>query len=175
MKFFQITSYLVISLLYNMPEKQNNISELALELGLAMSEMKSRLRQKIQTTINEYDPDLSFELIEVLGLLSRNNGINQQEIGNKVSKDKSSITYLINSLVKRDLVERIADKNDRRNKQVFLTPKGQQIIETVYPWALDLYKKAAGDIDTEEIYKALLLVKKMTANLEESGPKHNTI
>jgi DNA-binding MarR family transcriptional regulator len=154
-----------------MPVQQNNISELALELGLAMSEMKSRLRQKIQTTINEYDPDLSFELIEILGLLSRNNGINQQEIGNKVSKDKSSITYLINSLVKRDLVERIAYKNDRRNKQIFLTVKGKQIVETVYPWALDLYKKAAGDIDEEEISKALLLVKKMTANLEESGSK----
>ncbi|MFS4473206.1 MarR family winged helix-turn-helix transcriptional regulator [Chryseobacterium sp. T20] len=158
-----------------MPVKQNNISELALELGLAMSEMKSRLRQKIQTTINEYDPDLSFELIEILGLLSRNSGINQQEIGNKVSKDKSSITYLINSLVKRDLVERIADKNDRRNKQIFLTPKGRQIVETVYPWALDLYKKAADDIHEEEIIKALLLVKKMTSNLDESGPKHNTI
>ncbi|MCP1300485.1 MarR family transcriptional regulator [Chryseobacterium sp. S0630] len=158
-----------------MPVKQNNISELALELGLAMSEMKSRLRQKIQTIINEYDPDLSFELIEILGLLSRNSGINQQEIGNKVSKDKSSITYLINSLVKRDLVERIADKNDRRNKQIFLTPKGRQIVETVYPWALDLYKKAADGIHEEEIIKALLLVKKMTANLEESGPKHNTI
>ncbi|WP_114822431.1 MarR family winged helix-turn-helix transcriptional regulator [Chryseobacterium sp. KLBC 52] len=155
-----------------MPVKQNNISELALELGLAMSEMKSRLRQKIQTIVNEYDPDLSFELIEILGLLSRNSGINQQEIGNKVSKDKSSITYLINSLVKRDLVERIADKNDRRNKQIFLTPKGKQIVETVYPWALDLYKKAADDIHEEEIIKALLLVKKMTANLEESGPKH---
>lgn len=149
-----------------MPAKQNNISELALELGLAMSEMKSRLRQKIQNSINEYDPDLSFELIEILGLLSRNDGINQQEIGNKVSKDKSSITYLINSLVKRDLVERIAYQNDRRNKQIFLTPKGKQIVETIYPWALDLYKKAAGDIDEEEISKALLLVKKMTANLE---------
>ncbi|RLJ32928.1 DNA-binding MarR family transcriptional regulator [Chryseobacterium sp. 7] len=155
--------------------KQNNISEMALELGLAMSEMKSRLRQKIQNSINEYDPDLSFELIEILGLLSRNNGINQQEIGNKVSKDKSSITYLINSLVKRDLVERIAYQNDRRNKQIFLTPKGKQIVETVYPWALDLYKKAAGDIDAEEISKALLLVKKMTANLEEPGPKNDTL
>ncbi len=158
-----------------MPAKQNNISELALELGLAMSEMKSRLRQKIQNSINEYDPDLSFVLIEILGLLSRNDGINQQEIGNKVSKDKSSITYLINGLVKRDLVERVAAKNDRRNKQIFLTPKGKQIVETVYPWALDLYKKAAGDINAEEISKALLLVKKMTANLEEPGSKNDTI
>lgn len=158
-----------------MPEKQNNISELALELGLAMSEMKSRLRQKIQTIVNEYDPDLSFELIEILGLLSHNNGINQQEIGNKVSKDKSSITYLINSLVKRDLVERIADKNDRRNKQIFLTPKGREIVQTVYPWALDLYEKAVDNIEEKEIIKALLLVKKMTANLEESGSKYDTL
>jgi hypothetical protein len=66
-----------------MSAEQHTISVLALELGLAMSEMKSRLRQKIQTTINDYDPDLSFELIEILGLLSRHDGINQQEIGNE--------------------------------------------------------------------------------------------
>lgn len=149
-----------------MPVKQNNISEIALELGLAMGEMKSRLRQKIQAKINEYDPDLSFELIEILGLLSRNNGINQQEISSKVSKDKSSITYLINSLVKRELVERVENTTDRRNKQIFLTVKGNEIVETVYPWALELYKKAADDLDEDDINRALFLVKKMTANLE---------
>ncbi|AZA89207.1 Multidrug resistance operon repressor [Chryseobacterium nakagawai] len=149
-----------------MSENQNNLSEIALELGWAMTEMKSRLRQKIQACVNEYDPDLSVELVEILGLLSRNNGINQQEIANKVSKDKSSITYLINALVKRELVERIAYKNDRRNKQIFLTSKGKNLVEKVYPWALELYKKAAGDLHEDEINKALFLVKKMTANLE---------
>lgn len=149
-----------------MSEKQNNLSEIALELGWAMTEMKSRLRQKIQACVNEYDPDLSVELVEILGLLSRNDGINQQEIANKVSKDKSSITYLINALVKRELVERVAYKNDRRNKQIFLTSKGKRLVEKVYPWALELYKKAAGDLHEDEINKALLLVKKMTANLE---------
>lgn len=143
-----------------MSENQNNKSELALELGWAMTEMKSRLRQKIQACVNEYDPDLSVELVEILGLLSRNDGINQQEIANKVSKDKSSITYLINALVKWELVERVAYKNDRRNKQIFLTSKGKKLIEKVYPWALELYKKAAGDLHEDEINKALLLVKK---------------
>ncbi|WP_415327653.1 MarR family winged helix-turn-helix transcriptional regulator [Chryseobacterium sp. MMS23-Vi53] len=149
-----------------MPSKQNTISELALELGLAMGEMKNRLRQKIQAKINEYEPDLSFELIEILGLLSRTDGINQQEIGNKVSKDKSSITYLINCLVKRELVKRIENENDRRNKQIFLTDKGKKIVETVYPWALELYGKAADDISETEIKNALLLVRKMTSNLD---------
>ena len=149
-----------------MPATQDKISELALELGLAMGEMKSRLRQKIQAKINEHDPDLSFELIEILGLLSRNDGINQQEIGNKVSKDKSSITYLINALVKRGLVKRTENENDRRNKHIFLTSKGKETVSTIYPWALEFYGKAADNIDEAAISNALLLVKKMISNLE---------
>ncbi|ANH83949.1 MarR family transcriptional regulator [Niabella ginsenosidivorans] len=141
------------------------ISELALELGWAMNEMKSRLRQKIQAKINEHDPDLSFELLEIIGLLWRNDGINQQEIGSIVSKDKSSITYLINNLVKRGLVERVANKEDRRNKQIFLTQKGKQKRKIIFPWALELYEQAAGDLSEEEIRNALFLVKKMITNL----------
>lgn len=150
-----------------MSSHNQNISQLALELGLAMSEMKSKLRQKIQTKINEYDSTLSFELIEILGLLWRNEGINQQEISNQISKDKSSITYLINNLTKRGLVERIEYKNDRRNKQVFLTKKGKELMETFYPWALELYEKAAGDLHEDELNNALLLIKQMTTNLNK--------
>ena len=142
-----------------------NIAELALELGRAMNEMKSRLRQQIRLKISEYDPELSFELLEIIGLLWRRDGSNQQEIAEIVSKDKSSVTYLINSLVKRGLVKRVENKNDRRNKQVFLTPKGRQKRKIIFPWVLDLYQQAAGDTGSDEIRKAIALVKKMTANL----------
>ena len=148
-----------------MAVKSENIPELALELGRAMNEMKSHLRQQIQAKISEYDPDLSFELLEIIGLLWRQDGINQQEIADIVSKDKSSVTYLINSLVKRGLVKRVENKNDRRNKQIFLTPMGKQKRKTIFPWVLDLYQQAAGDIGEEEIKNAIFLIKKMTANL----------
>ena len=148
-----------------MATEQENIAELALELGRAMNEMKSRLRQQIRLKISEYDPDLSFELLEIIGLLWRRDGINQQEIAEIVSKDKSSVTYLINSLVKRGLVKRVENKNDRRNKQVFLTPKGRQKRKIIFPWVLDLYQQAAGDTGRDEIGDAIALVKKMTANL----------
>ncbi|PJJ62861.1 MarR family winged helix-turn-helix transcriptional regulator [Chryseobacterium geocarposphaerae] len=149
------------------PSQNQNISQLALELGLAMNEMKSRLRQKIQTRINEYDSSLSFELIEILGILWRNEGINQQEISTQISKDKSSITYLINNLTKRGLVERVENKNDRRNRQVFLTQSGKKLMEKLYPWALELYQKAAEGIYENELKNALLLIKQMTANLNQ--------
>jgi DNA-binding MarR family transcriptional regulator len=148
-----------------MAVKPENIAELALELGRAMNEMKSRLRQQIRLKISEYDPALSFELLEIIGLLWRRNGINQQEIAEIVSKDKSSVTYLINSLVKRGLVKRVENKNDRRNKQVFLTPEGRQKRKIIFPWVLDLYQQAAGNTGSDEIRNAIALVKQMTANL----------
>lgn len=143
-----------------------NIAELSLELGRAMTEMKSRLHRQIRSKISEYDPDLSFELLEIIGLLWRRDGINQQEIAEIVSKDKSSVTYLINCLVKQGLVKRVENKNDRRNKQVFLTPQGRQKRKTIFPWVLDLYQQAAMDIGTDEIRNAISLVKRMTANLD---------
>ncbi len=143
-----------------------NIAELSLELGRAMTEMKSRLRRQIRSKISEYDPDLSFELLEIIGLLWRKDGINHQEIAEIISKDKSSVTYLINCLVKQGLVKRVENKNDRRNRQVFLTPKGRQKRKTIFPWVLDLYQQAATGIGNDEIRNAISLVKKMTANLD---------
>ncbi len=148
-----------------MVAQPDSITELAMELGWTMSEMKGRLRQKIQAKINEYDPDLSFELLEIIGLLWRKDGMNQQDIGNIVSKDKSSITYLINCLVKRGLVERVADKNDRRNKLIFLTQKGKQTREKIFPWALELYHQAVGNLGEKEVREALSLLKQMITNL----------
>ena len=148
-----------------MAMEPENIAELALELGRAMNEMKSRLRQQIRLKISEYDPDLSFELLEIIGLLWRRDGSNQQEIAEIVSKDKSSVTYLINSLVKQGLVKRVENKNDRRNRQVFLTPKGRQKRKIIFPWVLDLYRQAAGDTGSDEIRSAIALVKQMTANI----------
>lgn len=147
-----------------MSEKED-IAQRALELTRAMNEMRSRLRQQIQANISEYDPGFSFELLEITGLLWRRDGINQQEIADTVNKDKSSVTYLINRLVKQGLVERIGDKQDRRNKLIFLTPKGKRKREQIFPWVLELYRRAAGDIEEEQIKNAVSLLKKITANL----------
>jgi len=151
-----------------MVKERDTIDELAMSLGFAITEMKARLRQKIQDKINEHDSGFSYEMLEILGLIWRgNNGMNQQEIANRVSKDKSSVTYLIHHLVNRGLVVRVEDDNDRRNKKIYLTEKGNDLMKKVFPWVLELYKKAAGDAKTVEIRQAFDLIKKMTSNLEQ--------
>lgn len=150
-----------------MYKPKENKAELALEFARAQNEMRSTIRQVIQAKINALDTDLSFELLEIIGLLWRTDGINQQEIGDKVSKDKSSVTYLINSLVKRDLVKRVEHIEDRRHKLIYLTAKGKRIRKVIYPLVLECYAEACGNTDLELIRQNTRLVRQMTTNLQQ--------
>jgi len=144
-----------------------NIAELALELGRQMAEMKNYLRQYIQVKIKENDLNITFELLEIMSLLWTKDGINQQELAAVAVRDKSSITYLIDNLVKRNLVTRIEDQNDRRNKIIYLTKEGKQLHKQVYPWVIEMYAKATGNVEATEIGEAMGLIKKMNQNLKE--------
>lgn len=144
-----------------------SISELALEFGRSMSEMRNSLRQHIQVKIKEHNLDITFELLEIIALLWRKDGINQQELADAAIKDKSSMTYLIDNLAKRDLVTRTEDENDRRNKLIFLTAEGRLLEKKLHPWVIEMYDKATVNVTVPEIEKAILLTRKMNESLKK--------
>ncbi len=143
-----------------------NKVDLARELGREAAELRNELRQFLQKKIKESNWDISFELLEILGLLYKRDGMIQQEIADILIKDKSSVTYLITNLVKRDLVERTEDQSDRRNKQIFLKAKGRELIQQLGPWVEELYTKATQGIPVENIALALAIARKMNENLK---------
>ncbi|SFO65880.1 transcriptional regulator, MarR family [Chitinophaga sp. YR627] len=141
--------------------------ELARDLSRALMEMRNYMRQHLQVRIKENNIDVSVELLEILGVLYRKDGINQQEIADILIKDKSSITYLIDSLTKRDLVERKEDENDRRNKLIYLTENGKHMKQTLHPWVDEIYEQATNGIKVADLEKAVALVQKMNENLKK--------
>ena len=143
-----------------------NIAELARELGRSITELRTSLRQHIQVKIRENDIDISFELLEVLAYLFRKDGVNQQEIADIMFKDKSSMTYLLDNLVKRNMVKRTEDENDRRNKLIYLTEKGKSLQDVFDPWITETYEKAAKGIKSADIEKAMSLIQNMNNNLK---------
>jgi len=143
------------------------ITELALAFGRSMSEMRNAIRQHIQVKLKEHNIDITFELLEVMALLWRKDGINQQELADIAIKDKSSMTYLIDNLVKRNLVKRVEDEIDRRSKRIFLTQDGKLLQKKIHPWIIKTYENATAEVDASEIEKALNLVKKMNKHLKK--------
>ena len=143
-------------------------TEIALELGRAMTDLKNHLRRNIQLRIREQGIDLTFEMLEILSCLWKKDGVNQQELADLTLRDKSGITYLIDNLVRRDIVTRVEDEKDRRNRLVFLTEKGLVLKEQLKSWGADLYDSAIPDIDTQQLQDSLDLVNKMIANVKAS-------
>ncbi len=73
--------------------------------------------------------DVTCEQWSVLVNLGKKNGQSQQELAGLICKDKTSVTRLIDNMEKHSLVVRIPDKNDRRQKLIYLTKKGQDLQE----------------------------------------------
>jgi DNA-binding MarR family transcriptional regulator len=81
--------------------------ETAFDVGKAMAELRIHVRQFIQLKIKEQGINITFEMLEVMSCLWKNDGINRQEIAGLTLRDKSGMTYLLDNLVKRKLVHRV--------------------------------------------------------------------
>lgn len=88
---------------------------------------RKAIRAYFQREIKKVDPDISYEMFQVLSVLWRKNELNQQEIANTVQKGKASLTPLIDNLSRLKLVTRTEDAGDRRNKIISLTNEGTKI------------------------------------------------
>ena len=140
--------------------------ELALEFGRSMTEFRNYLRQYIQIKIKEHGINITFEMLEVMSCLWKKDGINQQELADLTLRDKSSMTYLLDNLVKRKMVMRVEDANDRRNKLVYLTKEGKNLKEQLNPWVAEVYAMATAEVGVKDLQNGVALLNTMIGNLK---------
>jgi len=142
--------------------------DLALDLGRSIAELRIYLRQFIQVKIREHNIDITFEMLEVMSCLWKKDGVNQQEIADITFRDKSSMTYLLDNLLKRKLIKKAEDEVDRRNKMIYLTPHGIELKEQLQPWVAEVYELAAANLDVANLHAGLYVVNKMISNLKKT-------
>lgn len=70
---------------------------------------------------------LTREQWSVLAVLWKTDGCSQQLIADTTSRDKPSITRLIDNLVKEGYVTREQHESDRRTNLIYLTEKGREV------------------------------------------------
>lgn len=140
-------------------------TELQRALFLSVNKVYLAFRQFVQQKLKQHEYDLTFEMLQVLGQLWEQDGINQQELANAILKDKASLVYLIDNLTRRELVSRQEDPTDRRNKLIFLTVKGHQLRTEIRPWVEEMYSNSDKGITTEEMESTISYLQKIIVNL----------
>jgi len=110
--------------------------------------------------------DLTYEMFQVLNVLWRKkHDVNQQDIANAIQKGKASITPLIDSLARINLVTRTEDAADRRNKIIALTNEGKLYQQKFDPLMNEFYNLFKGDLPTERIQEITAFLFQISENV----------
>src|SRR3984957_3400965 len=146
-------------------DKPLSKSDLSLSFGRSINELRMAFRKHMQGKIRSLDLHLTFEMLEVMICLWRQDGVNQQVIADITLRDKSAMTYLVDNLMKRKMIRREEDTRDRRNKLIFLTPEGRQLQETLQPWVSEMYERATANMDADTLIAGKDIIENMIKNL----------
>ncbi|MGO0986061.1 MarR family winged helix-turn-helix transcriptional regulator [Clostridioides difficile] len=105
----------------------------------------------------------------ILTALYENNGIlTMKEIANKIGKDKSTVTVLVNKLISLGYIERQKSDNDKRITYIKLTEKAMLIEDTFNSISLQVKETAYYNITEKEKQEFLRILKKINNNFKNA-------
>ncbi len=129
----------------------------------ALIMVNASYRQAIQKKIRDLDIDITFEMLQVMRCLIRKDNVNQKELANQVQKDKSSLSYLLNNMEKRNLISRIEDKTDKRYKLITITRQGKTVHDQIRSAIDSIYTKVDQTMDSREMEACIETMKEISA------------
>ena len=125
------------------------------------------LRKEISQRFKEKSFSISGEEWGMLLNLWRQDGRTPTELADLTIRDRTTVTRLIDGMVKKDLVKREIDPNDRRRSLIFLTARGESLQQELVPIAQELIQQSLNGISHEDINHIVRVMKQMAENLLE--------
>jgi DNA-binding MarR family transcriptional regulator len=101
-----------------------------------------------------------------LTIISRNPGISQTELSHAAGRDKSSLTPVVEDLVRRGLVERKRMNHDRRTYRLNVTPAGKRTLTMMTRCARQHERVLDHIIGTRDRKRFLQILKRIAAEIE---------
>ncbi|CAM1346644.1 MarR family winged helix-turn-helix transcriptional regulator [Tenacibaculum insulae] len=99
------------------------------------------------------------------------NGVAQQELAFLTGRDKTSLTRLVNTMEKKNLVARIPSKSDKRINNIHITKKGMLLYEETLPMIEKFVNSLQKDISEQEIAQTIKVIQKIQENLNIKSAK----
>lgn len=145
----------------------NPLKEIPFIIARAHRTMLNTLNQRLA----EKGLDITSEQAIVIMRLGIADGMTQQELADATFKDKSSIKRLIDNLIRRNLIVRIADQNDKRSKRIYLTHGGKALRENMALVAKGVLSQVQDNIDTQEMETCKKVLTQIFENLNNQNKK----
>lgn len=123
-------------------------------------------------TFNDYGIDLSKEQWLVLKKLSEKDGQIQNELAFITNRSKTSLTRLINTMEKKELVYRVISKEDKRINHIYLSDLGKEVFSNSLPVLKDLITELQDGISAEDIERTKRVLNRIQSNITKKLNTH---
>lgn len=110
-----------------LPAPQRNALNTYVKLMRATNRLTGDIHRHLQMD------NLTHSQFAVLEALYHAGPLSQGELGQKILKSNANLTTVVDSLEKKQLVERERNEEDRRRVVVVLTDSGEELIARVFP------------------------------------------
>ncbi|TAH48264.1 MAG: MarR family transcriptional regulator [Chloroflexota bacterium] len=110
--------------------------------------------------------NLTLPQFDVLAQLSREEGITQQVLANRLLVTKGNVCGLMERMLEQGLVERRQDPHDGRAYMLHLTAKGKRLIQEILPAHSQLIAAQMNALDSQKQKQLLDLLGELDRALE---------
>lgn len=137
------------------------------EIAVYVNILNSRIKKGFFDKLQENGINITPEQYLVLDILWDQQSLSQQNIADIIQKDKNSVTKIIDSLEKKNLVRRVVDKKDRRINKIELTDEAMALEKLTTEVAISFMNDVVKGIDKQELDSFVSVMQRMKNNLEE--------
>ena len=136
----------------------------ALKLWVVMARAQSSVQAHLQESVTRHELTLTeFAILEVL---YHKGPLLLGEVQRRILVSSGGVTYLVDRLTQKGLVERRDCPEDRRARYAALTPAGKALIERIFPEHAACIEKAMSGLTTEEQRTAIDLLRSLGRTAE---------
>ena len=132
-------------------------------IGRWISVLFRQLQVHINRQLEQYH--ISTGHMQILNVLFKNDGINQESLAKVLNYDKATIGRAVGRLEEEGYITREIDPNDKRAYNLHLTPKGKQIEPEIKRILRNLTTILLADFSKEEQEIAFEHLKRMYQNI----------
>lgn len=136
------------------------------EIAVYVNILNSRIKKCFFDKLQENGINITPEQYLVLDILWDKQPLSQQNIADIIQKDKNSVTKIIDSLEKKNLVKRSMDKKDRRINQIELTEGADALKKTTTQVAIEFMNGAIKGIKEQDLDTFVDVMRQLKNNLE---------
>ncbi len=102
----------------------------------------------------------------LLKRLKEVNGESQHNLAFITNRDKASLTRLLTTMEKKNLVARIPSESDHRINRIYITAFGEKILKQAMPIVKEMIEEMQNGITEEERILTIKVLKKLMNNIQ---------